>query len=109
MALPAVLGLIGKHSSGGASGVASLLSSQKDNIAAAVPSGLNLGSVLSGWGGTTATAATGAAAEVSHHAAAVTETAGGGGGSNEVFITLIPAGCPCRRCMVYLGRQWRKR
>ncbi len=52
MALPAVLGLIGKHSSGGASGIASLLSSQKDNIAAAVPSGLNLSSVL---GGTTST------------------------------------------------------
>jgi outer membrane protein OmpA-like peptidoglycan-associated protein len=80
MALPAVLGLIGKHTGGGgASSVASLLSSQKDNIAAAVPSGLNLGSVLSGWSGTTTTAATGAAAEVSHHAAAVTETAGGGG------------------------------
>lgn len=51
MALPALLGLLGKHSSGGASGIASLLSSQKDNIAAAVPSGLNLGSVLGNFGG----------------------------------------------------------
>lgn len=76
MALPAVLGLIGKHSNGGASGIASLLSSQKDNIAAAVPSGLNLGSVLSGWGG--AANVTSAAGTAAHHTAEVTEKAGGG-------------------------------
>jgi OmpA-OmpF porin, OOP family len=47
MALPAVLGLVGKHSNiSGTSGVAALLSSQKDNIAAAMPSGLNLNSLL---------------------------------------------------------------
>ena len=52
MAVPAVLGLLGKHSAGsGASGIASLLSSQKDNIAAAVPAGLNLSSVLGNFGG----------------------------------------------------------
>lgn len=52
MAVPAVLGLLGKHSSGnGASGIASLLNSQKDNIAAAVPAGLNLSSVAGNFGG----------------------------------------------------------
>jgi OmpA-OmpF porin, OOP family len=52
MAVPALLGLIGKHSNGtGATGIASLLSSQKSNIAAAIPSGLNLSSVLGNLGG----------------------------------------------------------
>ncbi|MGF2411267.1 OmpA family protein [Ferruginibacter sp.] len=52
MAVPAILGLIGKHANnGGASGITSLLSSQKNNIAAAVPSGLNLSTVLGNFGG----------------------------------------------------------
>jgi outer membrane protein OmpA-like peptidoglycan-associated protein len=54
MAAPAVLGMIGKHASDnnmGAGGIASLLSSQKDNIAAAMPAGLNLSSVLGDFGG----------------------------------------------------------
>jgi OmpA-OmpF porin, OOP family len=54
MAAPAVLGIIGKHASDNnmsAGGIASLLSSQKDNIAAAMPAGLNLSSVLGNFGG----------------------------------------------------------
>lgn len=49
MAVPAVLGVIGKHLTGGASGVAGLLNSQKDNIAAAMPAGLNSSTVPGGW------------------------------------------------------------
>lgn len=73
MAIPAILGLLGKHSSGGASGVASLLSSQKDNIAAAVPAGLNLNSVLGNWAGTTTQAKA-----TMHHAAETVEKSGNG-------------------------------
>ncbi len=73
MAIPAILGLLGKHSSGGASGVASLLSSQKDNIAAAVPAGLNLNSVLGNWAGAT----TQAKATI-HNAAETVEESGSG-------------------------------
>jgi outer membrane protein OmpA-like peptidoglycan-associated protein len=68
MAAPAVLGMIGKHASTnnmGASGIASLLSSQKDNIAAAMPAGLNLGSVLGNFGGNAAKSAA-AATNYSH-------------------------------------------
>ncbi len=53
MAALAFLGMIGKHASTnnlGASGIASLLSSQKDNIAAAMPAGFNLSSVLGNFG-----------------------------------------------------------
>jgi len=50
-ALPAVLGLLGKYAEGGDRDVAALVNSQKDNIAAAVPQGLNLGGVLGNWGG----------------------------------------------------------
>jgi OmpA-OmpF porin, OOP family len=58
MAVPAVLGLLGKHSNnGGASGIAALLSSQKDNIAAAMPSGLNLSGVLGNITGSVSNAA----------------------------------------------------
>lgn len=70
MALPAVLGLIGKHSGGtGAGAVASLLNSQKDNIAAAVPAGLNLGSVLGNWSGAVSdvTPASTSATHPAHH------------------------------------------
>jgi outer membrane protein OmpA-like peptidoglycan-associated protein len=71
MALPMVLGLLGKHSGGnGASGIASLLSGQKDNIAAAMPAGLNLSSIL----GTTHTPQ----AAATHYATETVEKTGGG-------------------------------
>lgn len=76
MALPAVLGLIGKHSSGGASGIASLLSSQKDNIAAAMPSGLNLSSVLPSLS-SVSNVASGAKATATHYATETVEKTGG--------------------------------
>ncbi len=72
MALPAVLGLIGKHSSGGASGIASLLSGQKDNIAAAMPSGLNLSSVFGNIGGSVSDAK----ATATHYATETVEKSG---------------------------------
>jgi OmpA-OmpF porin, OOP family len=77
MALPAVLGLLGKHSNGGASGISSLLSSQKDNIAAALPSGLNLSSVLSGLGGNASNVASHAKAATTHYANETVEKSGG--------------------------------
>ena len=50
MALPALLSLIGKHtSSSGAGNVSTLLSGQKANISTGIPSGLNLSSILGGW------------------------------------------------------------
>ncbi len=77
MALPAVLGLLGKHAGGtGASGIASLLSSQKDNIAAAVPAGLNLSSVLGNWSGAVSDV-TPAAAPAAHHVHAGTNEENG--------------------------------
>jgi outer membrane protein OmpA-like peptidoglycan-associated protein len=74
MALPAVLGVIGKHSGGtGAGAVASLLSSQKDNIAAAVPAGLNLGSVLGNWTGAVSDVTPASTTIASHHVPATDE------------------------------------
>ena len=70
MAAPAVLGMIGKHASDNnmsAGGIASLLSSQKDNIAAAMPAGLNLSSVLGNFGGVSQAAST-AKASVTNYA-----------------------------------------
>ncbi len=79
MALPAVLGLIGKHTSGGgASGIASLLSSQKDNIAAAMPAGLNLSSILGGAGPSVSNVAPAAKATATHYAEEAVEKTGGG-------------------------------
>jgi OmpA-OmpF porin, OOP family len=55
MAAPAVMGFLGKHAADNnlnAGGLASMLSSQKDNISAALPSGLNLGSVFNSFSGT---------------------------------------------------------
>ena len=79
MALPAVLGLLGKHSSGsGASGIASLLSSQKDNIAAAVPSGLNLSGVLGNFGGKVSDIGSSAKATATHYANETVEKSGSG-------------------------------
>lgn len=62
MAAPLILGFLGKHAvenNMNAGGLASLLSSQKDTISNAIPSGLNLSSVLGSAGG-----------EVKHAAAA---------------------------------------
>jgi outer membrane protein OmpA-like peptidoglycan-associated protein len=79
MALPAVLGLIGKHTSGGgASGIASLLSSQKDNIAAAMPAGLNLSSILGGTTPSVSNMASAAKATTTHYAEEAVEKTGGG-------------------------------
>lgn len=71
MALPAVLGLIGKHSSGtGASAISSLLNSQKDNIKAAMPAGLNLSSVFGNmWEGGTGKVVSDAKSTVSNYMA----------------------------------------
>lgn len=80
MAAPAVLGMIGKHASEnnlGASGISSLLSSQKDNIAAAMPAGLNLSSVLGNFGGNVSSAAKTATAAAHSHATEVVEKSGG--------------------------------
>jgi OOP family OmpA-OmpF porin len=79
MAAPAVLGMIGKQASSGnmgASGIASLLNSQKDNIAAAMPAGLNLSSVLGGFGGNAATTVKTAVNTASDYAGQTTEKAG---------------------------------
>ena len=75
MALPMILGLLGKHNTGGgASGIASLLSGQKDNIAAAMPSGLNLSSILGGAGNI----ASAAKATTTHYANETVEKSGSG-------------------------------
>jgi len=74
MLAPIVMGIIGKHQSaaGGldAKGIANLFASQKDNIAAALPSGL--GSLLSGTGmsGSAARTATAASSEAIREASA---------------------------------------
>lgn len=79
MAAPAVLGMIGKHASTsnmGASGIASLLNSQKDNIAAAMPAGLNLSSVLGGFGGNAASTVKAAVNTASDYAGQTSEKTG---------------------------------
>ena len=86
LAAPAILAMLGKHASSnnlGSDGLANMLSSQKVNIANAVPAGLNLGSIFGGFstkaadtvshaGSTTTHAAT------HHYAADAEETSGGG-------------------------------
>ncbi len=102
MAAPAIMGLLGKHASGsgmGASGIASFLSSQKDSVAAAMPSGLNLSSVLGGFGGAAA-AATGAISSMTGSAKStvstasghVEESASGGGGAMKFLLPLLLLG-----------------
>jgi OmpA-OmpF porin, OOP family len=90
MAAPAVLGFLGKHAADNnlnAGGLASLLSSQKSNIAAALPAGLNLGSVFSGLSGSTAAPA---APSTAHHAAThVQEAAEGAGGGLKWLLPLL--------------------
>jgi OmpA-OmpF porin, OOP family len=63
MAVPAILGMIGKHSSSnniGASGLGSLLSSQKDLAMKALPAGFSLSSLMSGASNTTSKVASSA-------------------------------------------------
>ena len=78
MAVPAVLGLLGKHTSGsGASGIAALLNSQKDNITAAIPAGLNLSSITENFGGKI-TDINSAKATATHYANETAENSGSG-------------------------------
>lgn len=66
MALPAILALIGKHTSGNEpSAISSLLNSQKDNIRSAMPAGLNIGSLFGGMGDGAAKVVSGTKAYVS--------------------------------------------
>jgi outer membrane protein OmpA-like peptidoglycan-associated protein len=83
MALPALLGLIGKHATGGASGIASLLSSQKNNISNAIPSGLNLSSVLGNVGGNITSGAKAATTQFAN------ETAEKSGGAMKILLPLL--------------------
>jgi OmpA-OmpF porin, OOP family len=73
MATPALLGFLGKHATENnlnAGGLATLLSSQKSNITAALPEGLNLGSVFNSFSAPTEAAGhtvKAAAPLVAHH------------------------------------------
>jgi outer membrane protein OmpA-like peptidoglycan-associated protein len=85
MAAPAILGMLGKHVSNNnlnSDGLAAMLSSQKSNVANAIPAGLNLSSILGGFGSKTAEtvshAATTAHAETHHYATDAEENSGGG-------------------------------
>lgn len=86
MAAPAILGMLGKHAKSNnldASGLSSMLSSQKANIANAMPAGLNLSSIFSGFSASKATqhvshAATTVHAATHHYAADAEEHSGGG-------------------------------
>jgi OmpA-OmpF porin, OOP family len=92
MAAPAVMGLLGKHAKDNnlnAGGLASMLSSQKDNIAAAVPEGLNLGSLFSGWGGTAAKSINAIAGSATAAATAATQTEDSGGGPMKWLMPLL--------------------
>lgn len=80
MAAPMILGLLGKHaaSSGlGASGIASLLSSQKSSVASALPAGLNLSSMFSGFGDKATETVSHAKATAANYATDVEEKSGG--------------------------------
>jgi OmpA-OmpF porin, OOP family len=73
MAAPAILGFLGKHAADNklnAGGLADMLSSQKNNIAAAMPAGLNLSSVVGDWGHK----ATNMVSDVKHTAANYADT-----------------------------------
>ncbi len=76
MAIPAILGLLGKHAGTSSSGIASFLSGQKNNIAAAIPSGLNLGGVLDNVSGTISNIAA-HPKTAAHYANEATEKPGG--------------------------------
>jgi OmpA-OmpF porin, OOP family len=80
MAAPMVLGLLGKHaaSSGlSGNGIASFLSSQKSSVAAALPAGLNLGSMFGGFGDKAAETVSHAKATAHNYTNQVEEKSGG--------------------------------
>jgi OmpA-OmpF porin, OOP family len=93
MAAPAVLGMIGKHASDnnmGAGGIASLLSSQKDNIAAAMPAGLNLNSVLGNFGSNVSNVTSNAASTATDVATNyANQTVEKSGGSMKLLLPLL--------------------
>ena len=103
MALPAVLGLIGKHATGsnGASSVAALLNSQKDNISAAVPSGLNLSSVLGNWGGAVSDIASGAKAAATHQ---INTTVEKSGSSMRILLPLLLVALAAMGAWYFFGK-----
>lgn len=92
MATPALLGYLGKHAAENnlnAGGLASLLSSQKENIAAALPAGLTLGGVFGSF--STATTPTPSAPKtVDAHASHHDDNAGETGGGDSALKWLLP-------------------
>jgi OmpA-OmpF porin, OOP family len=85
IAAPAILGMLGKHASNNnlnSDGLATMLSSQKSNIANALPAGLSLGTIFGGLGSQTAETIShshsGAAAHTYHSAPNEEENSGGG-------------------------------
>lgn len=81
LAAPAILGMLGKHASSnnlGADGLASMLSSQKSNIANALPAGLNLSSIFGGFGSKAAETVSHATTTTHHYATDTEEKRGGG-------------------------------
>ncbi len=97
MAGTAVMGFIGKYMSSnnvGAGGLASLFSSQKEHIAAAMPAGLNLSSMLGGGTASVASAAASVHDKASTTARQYTsdvETSTGGGGMKWLLPVLLLA------------------
>jgi outer membrane protein OmpA-like peptidoglycan-associated protein len=79
MAAPVILGLLGKHAASNnlnANSLSSFLSSQKDHVAAAMPSGFNLSSILGDLGGTAKAAVSPVTSTVSNLAEETTEKTG---------------------------------
>ena len=71
MAVPGILGLLGKHASSNnlnAGGIASLFSSQKNSISNAIPAGLNVSNVFSSFGNQSAAKVEKAVHTASHYA-----------------------------------------
>ncbi len=95
MAAPAILGMLGKHANTNnlsADGLASMLSSQKDNIAGALPPGLNLSSLFSGFGASKAAEHVSHAATTAHAATQhYTEEEKSGGGMKLLFPIILLA------------------
>lgn len=80
MAAPAVLGLIGKHASENnlnAAALANMLRSQQDAIAAAMPAGLNAGSLLGNVNSHSSNTAKAVTAAASTHVSEAAENSGG--------------------------------
>lgn len=86
MAAPAILGMLGKHANSnnlGSDGLASMVSSQKANIANAMPAGLDLSNIFGGFNTKAAETASHATtttthAATHHYAADAEENSGGG-------------------------------